>query len=110
MSRRNGKPRHADRLLSSSMDDVALGVAVDEKFLVLCKRYLDVTGNQLLIPQSMDRDVMRWREMRVRHKRGDFRHTEAEIKSLRAVAQWTVDVNDVICGQPKRAPIQWERE
>lgn len=57
-------------------------------------------GMQLLIPPDMATDVTRWRQMRIRHRSRDFRHTDAEVKSLKNVANWTLRVKAELCGQP----------
>ncbi len=107
MTRRNGNPRHINRLVQSKPDDIALPAAVEGKYLELCKKYLLAKGVKLLWPASMDRDVTRWRQLRVRHKSGDFRHTEAELKSTKAIAEWTVMVHMELCNQKKIPVIKW---
>ncbi len=109
MSGRNGKYIHGSQLKSSTPDHVALGMAIDDRFVVLCSRYKRVTGNELIFPKSMDRDVMRWRQLRVRHKKGDYRHTDVELASMHLIAQWTVDTNNVLCDQPVSKPLDWNR-
>ena len=107
MTRRNGKLLHSGKLHRSRIDDIELCRAVQERFLQLCKLHLTATGEELPIPGSLDRDFLRWRAMAVRHKRGDFRHTEAELRSVKAVAQWTVDEKAKLQGrEPEK--IEWE--
>jgi len=106
MSRRNGRPIHANRLVPSSRDNVEFARAVEDKFIHLCGTFRRIRGEDLVPPKSLDADVLRWRTMRVRHKRGDPRHTEAELKSIRAVAEWTLRVNAALRNQP--APdVEW---
>ena len=93
MSRRNGKAIHANKLFVSKPDDIALCTAVEDKFINLCNIHLNMKGTQLFIPSSLDSDMLNWRKMAVRHRRGDFRHSEAEMKSLRTIAEWTLEVN-----------------
>ena len=100
MIRRNGRPIHANVPRPSDPDTIALSRAVEERFLRLCKSWLKIRGEEMLIPPDMDGDLLRWRSMCVRHRKGDFRHTEAESKSLRTVAQWTLDMNCVLRNQP----------
>lgn len=103
------KPKkvHLKQLLPSTADTVALAQAVEERFVEVCSTYLRVRGDLLTPPAGLNQDMLRWRQMRVRHKRGDFRNTEAEIQSVRTIAQWTVDINCKIRNQePKK--IQWE--
>jgi hypothetical protein len=87
-------------LQPSTPDTIALATAVEDRFLEICPLYFKRTAMQLVPPASLDADMLRWRTMRVRHKSGDFRNTEAELKSTQAVAQWTVDVNCQLRGQP----------
>lgn len=81
------------------MDDVALGNAVEERFLILCKKYLRNKGEELPIPTDLNSDFLLWREMRVRHSRGDFRAYRDEILSTRKIANWTLKVNSELCNQ-----------
>lgn len=89
-------------LFPSNPDMITLAEAVESRFLTLCEGWLRKCGVELPIPKSMDRDMLRWRQMRVRHKRGDRRNTLAEIKSMKAVAQWTVMMNCELRGQPDK--------
>ncbi len=100
MSRNSNKPRHLSRLGPSKPDDIALASAVEERFILLCKFYRQQKGMDLIPPAGLDRDMMFWRTMRVRHKKGDFRHTEGEMKALRHVAEWTLRVNAKLRNQP----------
>lgn len=94
--------RHGSMLKTSDPDTVALGDAVELRFLELCGSWQRVKGAELPIPESLNLDMLRWREMRVRHKRGDFRNTEAELKSTKAVAQFTLDMNFSLRNQPRK--------
>jgi len=111
------------KLIKSTTDDVLLAHAVEVRFVELCGSYLRIKGDRLMSPPILDRDFLRWRTLRVRHKckcgckeiglnkrkepcciecgkRGDYRHTEAEMKSTREIANWTVQVNAAIRNQP----------
>jgi hypothetical protein len=66
-----------------------------------------MTGMQLNIPKSLDRDMLRWREMRVRHKKGDFRNTDGELRSTKTIAQFTVDQNCMLRKQPLKK-VEWK--
>lgn len=107
--RRNGRPKkiHHNRLMPSGPDDVELATAVEERFLGLCNDYFRLQGVKMSIPPDLFNDIFRWREMRIRHKQGDFRHTEAELKSVKAVAQWTVNQNCLLKGQPL-VSLEWK--
>lgn len=106
MSRRKNRI-HSDALGPSAQDDIALSDAVEERFLTLSGTYLRVKHEELPIPADMNYDMLRWRKMRVRHKRGDFRHSAAELKSVQVIAQWTLDVNRELRNQPAEPPHQW---
>ena len=98
----NGRRPRPDMLVKSTPYDFYLAEAVESRFLELCGTYLRVRGIELLIPKHLDRDIIRWRELRVRHRSGDLRHTESEMKSVKAIAQWTLDVNAELRNQPKK--------
>ena len=53
--------------------------------------------------------MLRWRQMAVRHRKGDFRNSDAEYESIKTIAQWTVDVNCQIRNQPAKK-IVWKEE
>lgn len=107
MTRANGKPRHVDVLVASQPDDIMLCGAVRDRFVTLCDLYLSVRGEQLPIPKSLTSDILRWRTMAVRFKQGDFRHTDAEMRSLKAIAQYTVDQQMKLRNQPEKI-VQWK--
>ena len=99
--------KHLNRLMTSKYDDVALAEATEVRFLELCKMYLTAKGEELVPPEELTMDMMRWRQMRVRHAGGDYRHTDAELKSVQTIAEWTVQIKMVICEQaPKH--VEWE--
>ena len=100
IKKRSNPAIHTNRLLPSKADAVALGLAVEERFLILCERYERTRGVQIEIPPELDRSMFHWRSMRVRHKKGDFRNTPDEWRATKRIAQWTVDVNNNLCGQP----------
>ena len=102
----SSKNRHANRLVPSLYDDIKLSMAIETRFLDLCGTYLRVRGEELPIPPSLDQDILRWREMAVRHRKGDFRNSEAEKKSMRTVAQWTVTLNCELRNQPDKI-VDW---
>lgn len=86
----------------SSPDNIQLAIAVEQKFLDLCGAYQKIKGVNLTYPPDMRHDFVRWRTMCARHRAGDYRHTDAELKSTREVAQWTVDVNCRLRNQPTK--------
>ena len=107
-SKTNGRvpPRHTNVLQKSTLDNVQLGLAVEERFLEVCKLYLKERGVELITPYDLDSDMLLWRTMRVRHKKGDFRNTKDEERSVRKIAQWTLDVKLRLCDQPAKV-LEW---
>lgn len=104
----NGNHRQfTEVLLPSNPDEICLAEKVEENYLELSAAYQRIKGELLIFPRYIDRDVMRWRQMRVRHKAGDYRHTESELKAVKAVAQWTVDVQMTIRNQPAKT-VEWK--
>lgn len=91
-----------DPLLSSTPDMIALAEAVESRFLKLCEGWLHKRGEKLPISKLVHRDLFRWRQMRVRHRQGDNRNTQSELKSTKAIAQWTVTMNCELRGQPDK--------
>jgi len=98
---------HNNLLVTSRQDDIALADAVEYRFLKLSKDHLRIRGNPLLIPATLDADMVLWRTMRVRHKKGDFRHSEVELKGTQSIAEWTLIVNAEIHNQKKPQKIDW---
>jgi len=94
--------QHGSMLKPSEPDTVALADAVESRFLDLSGSWLRVKGVEIPIPQSLAADLLRWRVLRVRHKAGDFRNTDAELKSTKAVAQWTLDCQCELRNQPRK--------
>ena len=104
MTKRNDQPpgsppRDTGPLRPSTKDHSALAAAVEDKFLLLCRAHESIRGVQLRVPKSLWSAFFLWRAMRVRHKRGDRRHTAAELSAVKEVAEWTLDVNWELRGQ-----------
>jgi len=95
-------------LKPSVPDTIALSSAVQSRFLDLCEAYLRIRGVELSPPPSLDADMLRWRTMAVRFKKGDFRNSEGELKALRTIAQWTLDENSELRNQPK-VSVDWSK-
>lgn len=136
---RKGKGRHERKLIISTPDDVMLCANVGIRFVEVLALHLRVKQEELIPPQELNSDMMRWREMAVRfacnncqtpvrgfpgrnggvfiHEgnikcstcggTGDYRHRAAEMKALRTIAQWTVDVKNDLTGQPREV-LQWD--
>lgn len=106
MTKNNNGHIHFNVLSPSTVDTVKLGLAVETRFLELFHTHRRLRGTQLTVPRELDRDMLRWREMRARHKSGDARNTYAELLSTQAIAQWTVDVQRQLRNQ-KPMKIVW---
>ena len=102
----NGRKIHLNRLVCSDPDTVALGNAVEVRFLGLCESYFNVKGENLTFPSYLDSDVLLWRTMIVRHKMGDYRNTLDERKATQRLADWTLRVNCSLRNQVY-APVEW---
>jgi len=83
----------------SNRDDIAIVYEIQKRLVELRDRFCKVSGNDLIIPPNLKADFIRYNMVFGRYKEGDFRHSESEKKSIRAIAQWTVDLNRSICGQ-----------
>ena len=103
MTRRNGHQKriHLNQLNPSTPDLVKLSVAVEERFKIVCELWFREKGTEIMPPRSLDADMLRWRFLAVRYKRGDYRNTEAEKESVKAIAEWTLEVNAILRCQPK---------
>ena len=102
----NGKQIHTNTLNPSDLGHRQMLVEMEERFLTVCNRYIKKWGIELVIPESLRPDFVRWRQMVSRHNKGDYRHTEAEWESIKSIAQWTVDENCKICDQPP-VTVEW---
>ena len=98
MSKSNGSI-HRNVLVASTQDTVELALAVELRFLELFHTHRRIQGTQLEVPLELNAAMLRWRELRVRHKAGDRRNTADELSSTRMIAQWTVDVNRLLHNQ-----------
>jgi hypothetical protein len=99
MSKSNGS---SSTMRPSTQDTIALSDAIEERFLNLCGTYFRQKGEKLQIPLTLKQDMLRWRQVVVRHRRGDFRNSQNELQSIRTFAQWTLDMNCELRCQPKR--------
>ncbi len=93
-------------LFHSTPDVIALAEAIESRFLTLCEGWLKKRGKKLPISKSVHRDLFRWRVMRVRHRQGDNRNTQSELKSTKFIAQWTITMNCELRGQDDKQ-IAW---
>lgn len=106
-SKCNGQKNiYPNRLYPSHSETINGCILVDGDYRKLCRTYMIVKGIELFPPKSLMPDITRWREMIVRYNRSDWRNSEAEVMSLRAVAQWLVDINCELRNQPPKK-IEW---
>jgi len=101
------KDIHRNPMKRSSEDTVALGDAVEHRFLSLCQSWLRIRGEVLFIPPEIDSAMLLWRKMMIRHRQGVFLNTDDELKALKTIAQWTVDMNCDLRGQDRKK-VKWE--
>lgn len=97
---------HNDRLIPSPQDMVELGAAVEVRFVELLATWLRDRKEKLIPPDELSVAMVHWRTMRMRHKKGDYRHTGSEEKATREVAQWTVDASCILKNQESK-DIEW---
>ena len=90
----------SDRLLPSTPDTISLSEAVTERFISVFEFHRQLKGFDLAVPESIELDLVKWRMMVGRHRKGDFRNLESELIALKEVAQWTVEQNCILRGQP----------
>ena len=95
-----------DLLTPSDQDAVSLGKAVEERFLTVCELHGKRHGTPIDLPEDLNNDLILWRTMRVRHKRGDYRNSRSELRATRVVAQWVMDTNCELRGQEKQT-LKW---
>ena len=92
---------NSDRLEPSDKDMQALVASVIERVRTVSEMYQRQWG----IPIGtgpIRRDLMRMNMIFERYETGDFRHTDSEKKSVRFLAQWSVDQKSTLVGQPTK--------
>lgn len=97
-----------DVLKPSTKDMIALGGAVRPRFNDVLDLHFQLRGVPVPISQSLDADIKLWAGMHARHVSGDFRNTDGEKQATTAVAQWTLDLNCELRGQPSKT-VDWGR-
>jgi len=101
------KAIHRNPMKRSSPDTIALGDAVEHRFLNLCQSWLRMRREELFIPSEIDSAMLLWRKMMIRHAQGVFLNTDDELQALKTVAQWTVDMNCNLRGQDHKK-VEWK--
>jgi len=95
-------------LKPSIPDTVTLSKALEKRFATLREDHLRMRGVSLRVPEELKSDMLLWLCMLKRHKRKDYRNSDAELKATREVCQWTVSVNHRLRGQIGNPPkVQW---
>ena len=107
MSRSKHKNRNVLHL--SKRDTFELCRAVETRFKSLRETYFRTKFEPLDLPTGLDAAMILWRTMAVRFKRGDYRNTQEERSALEEIAQWTVDENNKLKGQPAEK-VQFDEE
>lgn len=98
--------QHSNMLKPSHTDLVQLSEAVDSRFVDLLGTYYRVKHEKLMPPKYLDVDMVLWRVMFARYKKRDFRNTDDEERAVRRIAEWTLEENCKLKGQPY-VPIDW---
>ena len=107
MTKRNGKGTiHGNMLFPSEKDTIMLSRAVEERFIMVSGLWQKMMFEPIPIPMMLDKPMLLWRQMAVRHKQGDYRNTADELNAVREMAQWTVDMNCKLRNQPQKR-VQW---
>lgn len=104
MSKTNGTG--PDTLVASDADCVQLAEAISDRVQDLMRTHRIVQGMDLPAPTSMKSDFRLWQRMLKRHRSGDMRHSKSELMAARAVAQWSVNVQMALRGQPSKV-VEW---
>ncbi len=89
------------------MPGLVLSAAAVTRFDEVVNLHRDMMQRDAPISQELARDIRLWKQMLVRHSNGDFRHSDAEKRATRNVAQWTVDLNCMLRGQDSRT-LTWK--
>jgi len=106
MSKKNVLHSGVDNLVPSVDDTFALGLAVEMRFTELCGAYLRIKGVKLKLPPHLKAAALKWREMVLRHRRGDRRNTRSELVATIEIANWTLKTNCFLRNQDY-SPITW---
>jgi len=78
------------QLIPSSMDKQEFTKEVWKKVVRVTNRMQAVNGI-VLIPKEIEHAMKKCRPIALRHQRGDFRHTEEEMRYEQDVARWLVE-------------------
>lgn len=84
---------HGNALLLADASLITGVRAVADRLADLRAATQRLRGIDLIQPPELDLDVIRFHELLERFQKADFRYTEPELLSLKAVAQWSLQVN-----------------
>ena len=93
-------------LLNSKKDDIRLVDAIAERARTLVSLHLRVKGVALHPPGDLLKDFSLFNEVMDRYRGKDYRHTDDEMRSIRRIAQWTLDLNAELRNQEKTV-MEW---
>jgi len=97
----NGQTIHGDMLKPSNPHYKGLLEEIGEQFLTVCELHGRQTGKpQFSVPKNMEQHFMRWRQMLLRHRKGDFRNSPSEWASVKEVAEYVYRWHCKLRGQP----------
>lgn len=84
---------HGSALLPADASLITGVRAVADSLAALKHATQRLKGIDLIQPPELDQDVIRFHTLLARFQDADFRYTEAELTSLKAVAQWSLRTN-----------------
>ena len=85
---------------------IQLAFAVEERFTSLLNMWLRSKGEMITPPTYLDSDMLLWRKLVKRLRKGDFRNTPDELAATRRVADWTLLKKCELVGEVYK-PIDW---
>jgi len=97
-----GKNGRAAGLRPATEKEVEVTDDVRERVYTLAVAWRQYRGTDLLPPAGIIGSYKRWRGMVARHRRGDFRVAEDELKAQLEVMRWAYEANCLIRGQEPR--------
>ena len=97
----NGRVIHRDKLKLCNPNFRTLPEDVGEQFQTVCELYSRKSGGQSFpIPMDIVPHFIRWKQVVVRYRKGDFRISPSEWASMKEVAQFVFDWHCRLRGQP----------
>ena len=95
-----------DLKVHSNEAEVGLAREIEQKTIEVAAMYRRRYHKKLIPDGDMTKALVLFRTMRMRHAKGDYRHTNSEKQAVKAVAQWSLDVDRLIRNQ-SRMKLQW---